>query len=197
MLKLKHDRKLDQTALDAIISALSGYFLPKDNILPPSLHLCKRVLGVQLWHKKERHCCDNPNCVGHVYEYVDRSNWTEHSKEACPGCGESRFVEVRMGSSTRLKPRYWFIHLGVKDALQDFFEDAWFTEQRGNHRDASQAGTYWGGEEYNRMKKWLHDRDVDFDSKDHSPYDLLLDWLQPYNSCSYSTGILSIRYAHA
>ena len=113
----------------------------------------------------------------------------------CPECGLSRFATVNMGSCKVLKPRSWFIYLGLPDALEDFFDDDWWTAQRGKHRDVNEEGSYWGSEEYNRMKQWLQNEvreDYD-DAQRFSPYDLLLDWLEPYDSCQHSTGVVSTR----
>ena len=46
LLKMKHVNRLGHKVLDNFIHSLHSFLLPSNNILPPSLHLCKRVLGV-------------------------------------------------------------------------------------------------------------------------------------------------------
>jgi hypothetical protein len=190
LLKMKHVNRLGHKVLDCFIHSLHSFLLPSNNILPPSLHLCKRVLGVDKWHKFERHVCDNEGCSGYLYDHLDRAQWKE--SDTCPLCNQTRFV--RVGSSDQLKPRYWFIHLGLESALDDFFEDTWWVEQLGQQRDESVQGSFWASEEWRRIKGWVRDHmHEDFKPKLFSLYDLLLDWLEPYNSCQHSTGLMSIR----
>ena len=66
LLKWKHVNRLGHKVLDTLIHSLHSFLLPSNNILPPSLHLCKRVLGVDKWHKFERHVCDNEGCSGYI-----------------------------------------------------------------------------------------------------------------------------------
>jgi hypothetical protein len=190
LLKMKHVNRLGHKVLDCFIHSLHSFLLPSNNILPPSLHLCKRVLGVDKWHKFERHVCDNEGCSGYLYDHLDHAQWKE--SDTCPLCNQTRFV--RVGSSDQLKPRYWFIHLGLESALDDFFEDTWWVEQLGQQRDESVQGSFWASEEWRRIKGWVRDHmHEDFKPKLFSLYDLLLDWLEPYNSCQHSTGLMSIR----
>jgi hypothetical protein len=80
------------------------------------------------------------------------------------------------------------------------FEDTWFTAQRGNHRDPDVPGSYWRSPECERMVQAVKEfvgrdmgEEADFLSKNNSPYHLLLDWLEPYNSATYSVGVVGIR----
>ena len=67
-------------------------------------------------------------------------------------------------------------------------------QQLGQHRDETVQGSFWATEEWRRIKGWVHDHmHEDFKPKLFSLYDLLLDWLEPYNSCQHSTGLMSIR----
>ncbi len=192
LLKMKHVNRSGHKALDGLIHSLHTYLLPSNNILPPSLHLCKRVLGVDKWYKFERHVCDHEGCTGYLYPHLDRAKWKEHAEDTCPMCEQTRFVTV--GSSDQLKPRYWFIHLGLGSALSDFFEDSWWVQQLGQHRDETVQGSFWATEEWRRIKGWVRQHmNQEFAPKLYSLYDLLLDWLEPYNSCQHSTGVISIR----
>ena len=67
LLKMKFTARLGNSVLDSLIHSLANFFLPPGNILPPTLHLCKRVLEVDKWDAKERHVCDNETCKGHLF----------------------------------------------------------------------------------------------------------------------------------
>jgi hypothetical protein len=83
----------------------------------------------------------------------------------------------------------------LEEGIRSFFDDDKFVEQRAKYRtDAS--GSYWGSPEHIRMAEWLlmhWQADYSQACTDHSPYDLLLDWLEPYNSAAYSVGVVALR----
>jgi hypothetical protein len=196
IVKLHMDSRIDRAALNSLLHFLAKELLPVGNLLPPSLHLCKKVLGVESWRAKERHVCNSEKCVGHVFGHLDRKEWNHHKHEQCPNCHTSRFVEKKIGNKEVLFPRAWYLDLGLESAIKHMFEDTWFTSQRGKHRDPDVPGSYWASPECQRMAEAIKKHmggDVDFLSEENSPYHLLLDWLEPYNSATYSVGVVAIR----
>lgn len=186
ILKYKRQGRVEHKSIDSMLHWMANYLLPDGNLLPPSLHLCKRVLQVKSWREKERHVCDSCD-QGHLFQKRDKKHW--NCDEKCPHCSETRFVLLREGGVNRLRPRAWFIDLGLEDAIKSMFEDTWWTKQRGQHRDVHDEASYWASKECQRMKQTL----PDFDSEKNSPYDLLLDWVEPYNSATHSVGLMAIR----
>ena len=196
MLHHKRETRMERSALDKQLHFMSTHLLPEGNYLPPSLHMCKRVLGVEQWHDKQRHVCDADDCPGYVFPKIHKKDWEQHAEDKCKCCSRPRFQRVTRGQKTPLKLNVsWFIDLGLEEAIRSFFDDESFVQQRAKHRHVA-PGSYWGSSEHVRMANWLHDNwgaDYSTDCKEHSPYDLLLDWLEPYNSAAYSVGVVALR----
>lgn len=196
MLHHKRETRMERSALDKQLHFMSTHLLPEGNNLPPSLHMCKRVLGVEQWHEKQRHVCDADDCAGYVFPQIHKKDWEQHAEDVCKCCSRPRFQRVTRGRKTPLKLNVsWFIDLGLEEAIRSFFDDERFVEQRAKHRHVA-PGSYWGSSEHVRMANWLRDNwgaDYSIDCKEHSPYDLLLDWLEPYNSAAYSVGVVALR----
>lgn len=91
LLSLKKHHNIDKTALDSIIHYISTHVLPKGHILPPSLHMCKKVLKVGTWRDKARHVCSNPNCDGFLFDHIAVKDWDKHGHDTCPQCLTPRF----------------------------------------------------------------------------------------------------------
>lgn len=176
-------------------------FLPSPgNILPSSLHMCKRILEVDQWHERERHVCDSEDCRGHLFDKLPKKDWASKKDEKCPCCQRPRFRTVIKGGKEVIELNVsWYIDLGLEDAIRTFFADENWVEQRAKHRIV-EPGSYWGSPEQERMAQFFKDNldewgncDYSVECLDHSPYDLLLDWLEPYNSATYSVGVVALR----
>jgi hypothetical protein len=56
-----------------------------DNSLhPPSLHVCKQIVGCKSADDVERHVCIN-GCQ--TFEHLPRSRWAAHKEDTCGKCG--------------------------------------------------------------------------------------------------------------
>ncbi len=66
-------------------------FLPQGNLLPPSLYLMKKVIGVREPVDYEHHVCRN-DCM--VFTDLARDQWPQHAADKCDKCGAQRFEAV-------------------------------------------------------------------------------------------------------
>lgn len=62
--------------------------LPHPNIFPRSIHILKKVIGVDAASKYTYHVCVN-DC--HTWDWLPEPEWNTHRQDACPDCGSSRF----------------------------------------------------------------------------------------------------------
>ncbi|GAX86249.1 hypothetical protein CEUSTIGMA_g13661.t1 [Chlamydomonas eustigma] len=132
---------------------------------------------------------------GHIYSKIPRSQWQQHAQDACPNCGSPRFQSVTLATGVHLQPVSYFIDLGVKEVISDFFSDPDWCAQRATAREEV-PGSYRASPESKRMKEFLMKKlGVDWDSPDVSGYDMLLDWVQPYGSVQYTVGVVGLRCA--
>jgi hypothetical protein len=194
LLEHKHKHGVGRVAFDHHVKFLQSVALPKGNLLPKSGYLLKAAVGADDWQKYELHVCEGgPGCKGYVWDHITGKEWEAHKEDKCPNCNTSRFVDVKHGSRCRLKPRHWYIELGVEEGIRDFFANPEWCEQRGEHRDWTPGnGCYWGGTEARRLRDGGPALRIFTDRKRSSPYDLLLDWLEPYNSVAHSVGSCTV-----
>jgi hypothetical protein len=76
-------------------------FLP-DNLMPRSLHMVKKLLGVQKGIEYEWHCCSTGDC-----SWKALSIRTDEDREcACP-CGGSRYEVTEKPSGKSTFTPYW------------------------------------------------------------------------------------------
>ena len=63
--------------------------LPSPNIFPPSIHLLKKVAGVECAFRYAHHVCPNDYMV---WPWLPPRSWHDHRQDACTVCGQKRFV---------------------------------------------------------------------------------------------------------
>ena len=166
-----------------------GY--PEGNLCPPSFALMRRIIEAPSWSDHEFHVCDRPGCVGHVWEHVPKKQWKYHFDDLCPGCGGPRFVESTICGRLQRQPYRWYIDLLVEERIADFFNNEEWCRQRGKQRSL-EPGSFWSSPEFTRLRNWAVLHRFQFDG-DTSAYELLLDWVEPFNSVQCSVGIFAIR----
>jgi hypothetical protein len=104
--------KVKDTAFDELAGYLADVLLPEDNYLPRSLHLVRKVVGVDNWRQYEVQLCAGEGCPGHVYKQLQSEEYEAHRDDKCPVCNiHPRFETVRRGNKTVLQPHWWMIHL--------------------------------------------------------------------------------------
>lgn len=107
------------------------------NRYPPSLYICRLILGVSDLDAYEQHLCPG-GCV-HVFPHLRKREWKAHADRACecascrcPCCGASRWERLD-GGKVQPALRCYFLD----DALQMFFKDPVWTRhvEAGRGRD--------------------------------------------------------------
>lgn len=104
----KYTYNVTDTAFDALVHMLHTLFLPAGNLLPPSYHLFKAVLGIKdlscyQWHAcPAEKCCWPPPPNG-------RKGWAQHHHDMC-ACRLPRFKRGKRGMEpckVSTYPRSW------------------------------------------------------------------------------------------
>ena len=94
LMQLKHTSGIKDKAFSTLLSIVKA-LLPPDNLLPPSLHLCKGIIGVTPLESVEYHVCPNDCCL---FENLPKEDWSKHANQKCEKCGSRRFKETTGGS---------------------------------------------------------------------------------------------------
>lgn len=100
LMSLKHEKHIGDNAFDSLLKALKYAILPQeDNYCPPSLYICRKILGIQDIEDCEVHVCSN-DC--HVYkDKISRKDYKAVAEgpdpPCCPDCGETRFKKLSGG----------------------------------------------------------------------------------------------------
>ena len=161
---------------------MNAHMMPSPNCCPPSLYLMRRLVVHDSPEDYEYHVCPN-EC--HVYPHCPRSDWEQHLRDECPKCHELRFST---SGSPKPKKRFWY--LGVRHMLQMLANSPHWSRLRGQGRN-SRPGDYWSSAEFRRLCKATDGAAADRDSS--VLIELGLDWFQPFNFRTWSTGLLCMR----
>lgn len=91
----KRDYNIPDTAFDDLLKIIRQ-ILPDRNVLPPSWHLFKGIIGVGDLDDYQVHVC---TCHKHAYPPLSRSKYDEHKDDQCPhaNCQAFRFRETSQG----------------------------------------------------------------------------------------------------
>ena len=183
--------------------------LPVPNIFPPSIHILKKVEGIQSALKYAQHVCPD-DCI--VWDWVPPALWKDHVNDQCT-CGQYRFQrdgrcrgdpptsmasqsnETSMEGSVRcLRPSKVFFDFGVADSIRSLFLDPEYRRNRGKNRSASvrNPSTIFGCKEGLRLTAATRGM---FAHADNSPYDLGFDFGQFYKFKNHSFGVIMMRPA--
>lgn len=133
------------------------------NRYPPSIHLCRAVLGVGSLDDYEVHVC--PAGCPHRYPHMTRSQWQEHAalqlcgadchRCKCPQCGASRFMQLENGAYEPAAPCYFF-----PDALQQLYYDpVWVRHVEKGHQLSAFVRSHEGQRVQQRLTELGYDLD--------------------------------------
>ena len=95
------EHKERNTNFDKTVRLLADVLLPAGNILPPSLHLMERIVGVHAPAACSYHVCPN-DC--HSWDHLDKAQWEDCRDDFCPVCGLERFIKQTPSGAACLKP---------------------------------------------------------------------------------------------
>lgn len=182
--------------------------LPSPNIFPPSIHLLKKVAGVECAFRYAHHVCPN-DCM--VWPWLPPRSWHDHRQDACTVCGQKRFVfdgasralvqemsdmdkAGSTGSALRLRPAKVFFYFGVATGIKSLFSDSEFRANRGKDRAATSVdpNAVFGCSEGRRLTERTRGS---FSHPDNSPYDLGFDFGQFFSFKNHSFGVVLLRCA--
>jgi hypothetical protein len=117
------DRPL-QEVLDLIREVL-----PTPNIVPPTLHLVKKALGVPSIADFERHACINC-CM--VWPHTKRADYGKHMHDKCDQCGEARFSVTTYSElgKHRVTPRRAWWYFDPTETIRAWNTDLEFVQNK-------------------------------------------------------------------
>lgn len=160
---------------------------PPGNLYPPSLHVCKVVLGVEPIQAYSKHVCVN-DCYG-SFPDLPEAEWAAHAEDKCPVCKtELRFASYRVAGGVKYKPRKEYWDFGLRETIREYFADPEYCRlRRSDRRDRSD---FWSGEYAQRIDEWSGKILLELDN---GAWEIGLDWGQVYNFKQRSTGFVMIR----
>ena len=186
LLTLKQSSSVTDKFVDQLLR-MQAHSMPKPNCYPPSLYIVRRLVVQDSQgtpDKFEYHVCPN-ECL--VYPQCPRSDWEEHYDDECPKCHEPRFSH---SPAAPCKPQKRFWYFGVRNMVQMLANNPHWNRLRGQGRN-SRPGDYWGSKEFQRLCRATDGAAAD---RDRSVLlELGLDWFQPFNFRTWSTGLLCMR----
>ena len=170
------DEKLSGQKTDGSVErelAHAAWAGPDGNIYPHSLHMAKKILGVQNAAECELHMCEN-GCM--LFERADRKAWRAHQNDTCACCGVSRFKVVKSAKGLRLLPRKRYWYFGLKHVLRYcMFADKVWCNMRATACERNEPFTYYTSPEFARLNADTHGLAA---HKDTSVYEVGADWGQ-------------------
>lgn len=86
-LKSKIDGRVRERVADEQLRFLKEKGVPRNNNVPPSMYICRRMFGVPDPADFEKHVCASDK---DIFPSVPLSKWHEHVNETC-ACGHRRF----------------------------------------------------------------------------------------------------------
>ena len=135
------------------------------------------------------------NLSGHVFDQVPRKKWKDHVDEKCPNCNGPRFDILPTSNGKRLLQPY---KMYIDFNLQEQYLDLKYSKEVPIQRQMD-AGSFFASKEAERLRQFTVDRGFVPDipgqgiHPDIGTYEIGLDWLEPWNSVNYSTGLVIIR----
>ena len=94
---IRIEKHMNDQAFKLLLCALSSS-LPAGHILPATIYLADKLVGLHDMEQVERHACV---CGYHCWDHLPHEQWWEHRADECPICQTSRFVMKHK----KLKPR--------------------------------------------------------------------------------------------
>jgi len=94
---IRIEKHMNDEAFKLVLCVLSTS-LPVGHILPGTIYLANRLVGLHDMEDVERHACV---CGYHCWDHLPHEQWWEHRADECPICHTSRFVEKQK----KMKPR--------------------------------------------------------------------------------------------
>ncbi len=185
MLEMKCKHGQTDACLDDMCRLITSCKLPRRNIHPTSLHMCKGVAECRDFRDTIRHVC-KPGCT--LFPTLAPSEYGAHVGDICTECGTNRIIEVKLGLKLVLQPARLVYDLGVANAIQQLFNDHDFTKLRTSGRDVE--GDYYKSTEAARLHTAAG---ADINDHDTSVYELGMDFFQLYQKSQYSIGLVMIR----
>jgi hypothetical protein len=187
LLRAKLDHRLTDEYVEEHCRFMSHVVLPAGNHHPPSLHLLKKICGVDELQKYEKHVCVN-DCVR--FADVPAPPARLDAEEKCPKCKTSRFVAGPKAGS-HMVPRKVFYEIQVEQAIAGLFGDPEWNERRFNSR-FDQALDYYSSPEARRLDAATG---YALFKRDTSAYEIGFDFFQCFNFKQHSVGIVGMRCA--
>jgi hypothetical protein len=183
LLHAKLDHRLTDQYVEEHCQYQSTVVLPDGNLHPPTLHLLKKICGVEDLKKCEKHVCVN-DCVR--FKDLPQSQWDKDEK--CPVCKELRFMPGKTHGKL-LIPKKVFYELPPEDAMRRNFGDPEFCQRRGTHRH-DQALDFYKSAEARRLDLATGGA---LSNKDNSAWEIGYDHMQPFTFTQYSVGLIGMR----
>eukprot|EP00889_Picochlorum_renovo_P006409 jgi/Picre1/33439/NNA_008763.t1 len=152
-------------------------------IIPPSIHLLRKTMGVPDLQTVEYHKCP----CGYIYDTVVPFKDRDMREECGAGCGRKRFTADRGGSP---RPMQHFYYFGVQDCMQSLFASRKFRESRNKSIESGRAGnTVYTSEWF----KWIKERESTAGDDTTSIWSIGVDGSQPFGRKAHSCTLIVLK----
>ena len=186
--RLKQLKKISDEAADTAFKRDFEKFKTAqgDCYLPRSLHLAKKLLGVQKAKDIERHVCIN-DC--HLFPQTVSA---DPEVECCPICHSKRFKVLQNGGRIRLRPQKVFWDFGAAKQIQQLFKNKdWCKLRRlGIANSQSNPLDFRASPEFERLQAATENC---LSNPDNGLYDVGFDFGHMFQFKRHSCGFLGIR----
>ena len=184
--KLKQN--LTTNFIERFLKLLSGVLLPAGNTCPRSWYMLRKLVGWRDVGDIEYHVCIN-DC--HLFPWVHSSEYHFHANDTCPTCGTARFrTKSQRAGGVKFVPQKVFYYFGLHFTVQSqFFANPVWCSMRGKGREEFQHDFY-SSQEAIRLNTALGGS---LFHQDNSVYQIGMDFAEPFNTRSYSSGVVGLR----
>jgi hypothetical protein len=191
LLAWKHMFTVGDNCINALLKVIRHAFLSGvENMLPPSLHMLRRILDSPNLEDFTYHVCED-DC----YIFPDQPPATQYEAMAtsyppsqCPECLKPRFVM----KSGQWKPAKYCLYFGIARAVQKFFSMPIFCSSLGKGRDYFNTAQWWGSPDARLMNIRLGGK-LFAENSTISPYSIGFDFAEIFTFKNWSTGLFFIR----
>ena len=184
--KLKHN--LTNKFMERFLRLLSCVLLPAGNTCPRSWYMLKKLVGWRDVEEIEQHVCVN-DC--YLYPWLHSSQYHMHANDKCPTCNAPRFrTKNKRVGGLKFVPQKVFYYFGLHHTVQSqFFANPVWCSMRGKGREEFKHDFY-SSPEAARLNAAV---DGCLFHEDNSAYQIGMDFAEPFNTRSFSSGVVGVR----
>jgi len=198
LLAWKSTHHVTNAAFTALLKFLQGSLLPSGNIMPPSLYLMTKLIGVPSLQVFERQACIQDHWV---WPHLRRSDWKHHVDDQCPKCDCPRFKTRKLANGNlQIKPSKAWYDFGAHNIIADLSQDPQFIQAAcAGMTPGERQSPFFASAEGTRYAEWAktasHDMHDFFDPALNACWEIGGDAGQLFTTALHSTALIVMRCA--